>query len=83
MPTQAAMKAVMVQYVERVNAGDAEGVVALYADGATIARETARMLDAFGPQRHIANLGHGVYPDIPVDGVRRFIDTVKEPNHRK
>lgn len=55
----------------------------LYADGATIARETARMLDAFGPQRHIANLGHGVYPDIPVDGVRRFIDTVKEHNHRK
>lgn len=36
MPTQAAMKAVMVRYVERVNAGDAEGVVALYADGATI-----------------------------------------------
>ncbi len=54
----------------------------LYADGATIARETTRMLDAFGPQRHIANLGHGVYPDIPVDGVRRFIDTVKEHNHR-
>ncbi len=54
----------------------------LYADAATIRRETARMLDAFGPQRHIANLGHGVYPDTPVDGVRRFIDTVKEHNHR-
>jgi uroporphyrinogen decarboxylase len=54
----------------------------LYADGPTIARETARMLDAFGPQRHIANLGHGVYPDIPVDGVRRFIDSVKEHTHR-
>ncbi len=56
---------------------------ALYADAASIRRETARMLDAFGPQRHIANLGHGVYPDIPVDGVRCFIDTVKEHNHRK
>ena len=55
---------------------------ALYADAATIRRETARMLDAFGAQRHIANLGHGVYPDTPVDGVRRFIDTVKEHNHR-
>jgi uroporphyrinogen decarboxylase len=54
----------------------------LYADAATIRRETARMLDAFGAQRHIANLGHGVYPDTPVDGVRRFIDTVKEHNHR-
>jgi steroid delta-isomerase len=36
MPTQAEMKAVMVKYVERVNAGDADGVVALYADNATI-----------------------------------------------
>lgn len=50
----------------------------LYADGAIIERETARVLDAFGPQRHIANLGHGVYPDTPVDNVRRFVDTVKE-----
>ncbi|MBP7514235.1 MAG: uroporphyrinogen decarboxylase [Flavobacteriales bacterium] len=53
----------------------------LYADGAVIERETARMLNAFGPQRHIANLGHGVYPDTPVDHVRRFIDTVKEHQH--
>ena len=50
----------------------------LYADGAVVEHETARMLDAFGPFRHIANLGHGVYPDTPVDNVRRFIDTVKE-----
>lgn len=54
----------------------------LYADGAVIARETARMLDAFGPQRHIANLGHGVHPDTPVDHVRRFIDSVKDHQHR-
>ncbi len=53
----------------------------LYADGAIVERETARMLDAFGPNRHIANLGHGVYPDTPVDNVRRFVDTVKEHQH--
>ncbi len=66
---------------ERTLQGNLDPCV-LYADGPTIARETGRMLDAFGPQRHIANLGHGVYPDIPVDGVRRFIDTVKEHTHR-
>lgn len=36
MPTQAEMKAVLVKYVERVNAGDIDGVLALYADDATI-----------------------------------------------
>ena len=32
------------------------------------------MLKAFGPQRHIANLGHGLYPDIEKDKVKYFVD---------
>jgi uroporphyrinogen decarboxylase len=36
------------------------------------------MIDEFGPHRHIANLGHGLYPDIEVDNVKCFVDTVKE-----
>jgi uroporphyrinogen decarboxylase len=36
------------------------------------------MLKLFGPHKHIANLGHGVYPDIEKDKVRCFVDTVKE-----
>ena len=51
---------------------------ALYADFGQIRQATRQMLDAFGPYRHIANLGHGVYPDISADHVRCFIDTVKE-----
>ena len=51
---------------------------ALYSDFATIRKETIKMLDAFGPDRHIANLGHGVYPDTNPDHVRCFINTVKE-----
>ncbi len=48
----------------------------LYADTQTIEKETIAMLKAFGG-RHIVNLGHGVYPDTPLDGVRAFVDTVK------
>lgn len=51
---------------------------ALYGSPAQVAEATKKMLDAFGPQRHIANLGHGVYPDINPDRVRVFVDTVKE-----
>jgi uroporphyrinogen decarboxylase len=50
----------------------------LYADASTIKKETEKMLAAFGPRRHIANLGHGLYPDINPDNVKRFIDTIKE-----
>lgn len=53
----------------------------LYASPAEIAAETQRMLRAFGPQKHIANLGHGVYPDTPVEHVRTFIDAVKNFRH--
>lgn len=50
----------------------------LYADIDTIKSETIKMLKAFGQKRHIANLGHGVYPDTPLDNVKCFVDTVKE-----
>ena len=50
----------------------------LYADIDTVKKETIKMLKAFGPQRHIANLGHGVYPDTPLDNVKCFVETVKE-----
>jgi uroporphyrinogen decarboxylase len=49
----------------------------LYAPHDKIVEETHRMLRAFGPSRHIANLGHGLYPDIEKEKVRFFIDTVK------
>ena len=49
---------------------------ALYADTKTIEKDTDVMIRAFGG-RHIANLGHGVYPDTPLDGVRAFVNAVK------
>ncbi len=49
----------------------------LYADFDKIKSETEKMLRAFGPERHIANLGHGLYPDTEVEKVKFFVDTVK------
>ena len=51
---------------------------ALYGTLADVEKQTKKMLDAFGHHRHIANLGHGLYPDIEPDKVKCFIDTVKE-----
>lgn len=50
----------------------------MYADRNTIKQATIEMLKAFPAQRLIANLGHGIYPDMPRDNVRCFVDTVKE-----
>lgn len=49
----------------------------LYADFKTIEEKTKNMLKSFGNQRHIANLGHGVYPDTDPEKVKCFIETVK------
>lgn len=50
---------------------------ALYGSFSDIEKATKEMLDAFGTQRYIANLGHGVYPDTDPEKVKAFIETVK------
>lgn len=55
----------------------------LYADGKEIVKQTEKMLADFGPNKHIANLGHGVYPDTDPMAVKLFIDTVKAYKHDK
>ncbi|MBL6667051.1 MAG: uroporphyrinogen decarboxylase [Crocinitomicaceae bacterium] len=49
----------------------------LYGTEASIEQETLQLLNTFKSQRHIVNLGHGVYPDIKPDRVKAFIKTVK------
>ena len=48
----------------------------LYATPEYIEMRTKQMLKEFG-RKHIVNLGHGVYPDTPLDGVKTFINTVQ------
>lgn len=49
----------------------------LYSDFKSIEMKTKNLLNSFGNRRHIANLGHGVYPDTDPDKVKCFIETVK------
>jgi uroporphyrinogen decarboxylase len=53
----------------------------LYSSGKDIVKHTTTMMAAFGGHPHIANLGHGVYPDMKPEAVRTFINTVKEYRH--
>lgn len=36
------------------------------------------MIDAFGAQNYIVNLGHGITPNVPVDHAKAFVEAVKE-----
>ncbi|MEB2778264.1 uroporphyrinogen decarboxylase [Algoriphagus sp. D3-2-R+10] len=51
---------------------------ALYGTADQVREATVEMMEQFRGTRHIANLGHGVYPDIDPEMVKVFIQTVKD-----
>jgi uroporphyrinogen decarboxylase len=48
-----------------------------------VVRRTRKMVGNFGNQRYIANLGHGVLPNTPVEHVKLFVQTVKDSGSGK
>ena len=49
----------------------------LYASPEDVTKATLEMIASFPQGRHIVNLGHGIYPDLPRESVIAMIDAVK------